>query len=213
MFILIEELKAHAYKKSIIDPPKEFLNNTRRTVEVFTEKNARPNHLLTKGLNYEYKDGIYISDLAKKNTSSENERPRIEREYENKLIVAKALKNHLNEPVKVLPEIKPSNREYDYHFDGNPHYGKVPDLKVGENFWEVESYEGKYKKSKLWHMIKEGSKQADFIALKLNEFVPINNIKKQLNLLSNDKFNQMPLSIIIINKDGEVIYTYKKERK
>lgn len=45
MFILIEELKAHAYKKSIIDPPKEFLNNTRRTEEVFTEKNARPNHL------------------------------------------------------------------------------------------------------------------------------------------------------------------------
>lgn len=66
MFILIEELKAHAYKKSIIDSPKEFLNNTRRTEEVFTEKNARPNHLLTKGLNYEYKNGIYISDLAKK---------------------------------------------------------------------------------------------------------------------------------------------------
>lgn len=199
-----------------IDIPKAFLNNVGETGEIFTKENSyfknTPKKILSD-LDY-YKDGnILISTKAKKFTTSENEKPRVEREYENRIITAKALQEYFKKETKVLPEIKPSHWAYDYHFEGVKEYGKVPDFKIGDDFWEMESYDNKYRKKKLWHMIKEGAKQAEFIAIKLNEFVPLKNISYQMQELINTKFDIMPKKVFIIDKEGSIIYTYEKEHR
>ena len=186
------------------------------TGEIFTKENSyfknTPKKILSD-LDY-YKDGnILISTKAKKFTTSENEKPRVEREYENRIITARALQQYFKKETKVLPEIKPSYWAYDYHFDGVKEYGKVPDFKIGDDFWEMESYDNKYRKKKLWHMIKEGAKQAEFIAIKLNEFVPLKNISYQMQELINTKFDIMPKKVFIIDKEGSIIYTYEKEHR
>lgn len=193
-----------------IDIPKAFLNNVGATGEIFTEENsyiANTPKLLTKELEFTEIDGIQVSAVAKKHTTSENERPRIEREYENRLIIAKALKDYLKpKETKVLPEIKPTHWAYDYHFENAPIYGKVTDIKTDADYWEMESYEGKFRKQKLWHMIKHGTKQSDKVAIKLNHFVPIRNIENQMEVLFNDKKTEMPKEIIIIYPNGRVAY-------
>lgn len=198
-----------------IDIPKAFLNNVGETGEIFTKDNPYIKNTpkkLSSDLEY-YKDGnIWVSSRAKKHTSSENERPRVEREFENRLITAKALQKHLNLETKVLPEIKPSHWAYDYHFEGIKEYGKVPDFKIGEDFWEMESYEGKYKKSKLWHMIKEGAKQADNVALKLNHFLSYEQIDNQMKNLINGLYDKMPQSVVMVYPNGKIAYEFYKKK-
>lgn len=159
-----------------------------------------------------YKDGnIWVSNRAKKYTNSENERPRVEREFENRIISAKALQKHFNLETKILPEIKPNHWAYDYHFEGIKEYGKVPDIKIGEDFWEMESYEGKFKIGKISQMIKHGQEQADKVAIKLNHDVYLNRIIKQVKELKERKdFYFKATEIAFISKDGKVIYIYKK---
>lgn len=198
-----------------IDIPKAFLNNVGETGEIFTEENSYIKNT-PKKLSYDleyYKDGnIWVSSRAKKHTSSENERPRVEREFENRLITAKALQKHLNLETKVLPEIKPNHWAYDYHFEGIKEYGKVPDFKIGEDFWEMESYEGKFKIGKISQMIKHGQKQAEKVAIKLNHDVYLNRIIDQIKTLTErNDFYFKANEIAIISKDGKVIYFYKKD--
>lgn len=196
-----------------IDIPKAFLNNVGETGEIFTKDNPYIKNTpkrLTSDLEY-YKDGnIWVSSRAKKHTSSENERPRVEREFENRIITAKALQKHLDLETKVLPEIKPNHWAYDYHFEGIKEYGKVPDFKIGEDFWEMESYEGKFKIDKIGKMIKHGQEQADKVVIKLNHDVYLNRIIEQIKKLKElDEFNFSASEVAVVSKTGKVIYWYK----
>lgn len=123
------------------------------------------------------------------------------------------MQKHFNLETKILPEIKPNHWAYDYHFEGIKEYGKVPDIKIGEDFWEMESYEGKFKIGKISHMIKHGQEQADKVAIKLNHDVYINRIIEQIKGLKNTKeFDFIANDVIIISNDGKVLYHYKKAR-
>lgn len=198
-----------------IDIPKAFLNNVGATGEIFTQENryiANTPKLLTRDLEYTNVDGVEVSTLAKKHTTSEIERPRVEREYQNRLIVAKSLKNYLDEKVRILPEILPSHWAYDYHFEGILNYGKVPDFKIGNNFWEMESYENKFKIGKLSQMIKHGQEQSDFIVIKLNHKIEIDRLIVQMNRLKNNaNFELKAKKIIIVSNKGNVIFEYTKK--
>ncbi|MGV4606757.1 phage minor head protein [Ornithobacterium rhinotracheale] len=198
-----------------IDIPSAFLNNVGATGEIFTEENSYIENtpkLLTRELEYTNLDGVEVSTLAKKYTTSENEMPRVEREYQNRLIVAKALKNYLDAKVRVLPEILPNHWAYDYHFEGVPNYGKVPDLKIDEDFWEMESYENKFKIGKLSQMIKHGQEQSDFVVIKLNHHIDTRRILNQLEKLkTKNDFEFKASRILFISVEGKVIIDYKKK--
>ncbi|WP_156809716.1 phage minor head protein [Riemerella columbina] len=197
-----------------IDIPTAFLNNVGVTGEIFTQENryiANTPKLITNDLRYIEIDGVEISTLAKKYTTSETERTRVEREYENRIITSKALKDYLGVKVKVLPEIKPEHWAYDFHFEGVPRYGKVPDFKMNNDFWEMESYEGKFKIGKIGAMIKHGQEQANKVAIKLNHKVHLERLIKQLKELDNrEDFNFLAEEVVVISKEGNVIYRYKK---
>lgn len=183
--------------------------------EIFTEENRYIKNTPTKllsDLDYYRDENILVSSKAKKHTKSEIERPRVEDEYKNRIIVAKVLQRHFELKTTVLPEIKPSHWAYDYHFEGVKEYGKVPDFKIGDDFWEMESYEGKYKKSKLWHMIKEGTIQADNVALKLNHFLSFEQIDNQMKELIKNKYDKMPLSVIMVYPNGKIAYQFYKKK-
>ncbi|WPC10884.1 minor capsid protein [Riemerella anatipestifer] len=199
-----------------IDIPKAFLNNVGATGEIFTEQNryiANTPKLTTDALRYIEIDGVEVSTLAKKHTTSETERPRVEREYENRIITSKALKEYFGVRVKVLPEIKAEHWAYDFHFEDVPYYGKVPDFNVNNDFWEMESYEGKFKIGKIGAMIKHGQEQAKNVAIKLNHKVHLERVIKQLKELEHkEDFKFLAEQIVIVSKEGRVIYRYKKDR-
>lgn len=122
------------------------------------------------------------------------------------------MQKHFNLETKILPEIKPNHWAYDYHFEGIKEYGKVPDIKIGEDFWEMESYEGKFKIDKIGKMIKHGQEQADKVAIKLNHDVYLNRIIEQIQKLRElEAFNFTASEVAIISKNGNVIYLYKKD--
>ncbi len=106
--------------------------------EIFTEENRYIKNTPTKllsDLDYYRDENILVSSKAKKYTKSEIERPRVENEYKNRILVAKSLQRLFKLKTTVLPEIKPSHWAYDYHFEGVKEYGKVPDFKIGGDFW------------------------------------------------------------------------------
>ena len=196
------------------DIPEAFKNNIGVSGEIFTQENryiANTPKVITDALRYIEKDGVEVSTLAKKHTTSETERTRIEHEYEKRIITAKALKDYFGVKVKVLPEIKPDHWAYDFHFEDVPYYGKVPDFKVGERYWEMESYEGKFKIGKIAAMIKHGQKQASKVAIKLNHKVHLERLIKQLKELDNrEDFKFLAEEVVIVSKEGNIIYRYKK---
>lgn len=203
-------------KYELPDIPEAFKNNVGATGEVFTKENPyiknTPNNLLSD-FDYVEQDGILISTNAKKWSKSANERLRQEVEYQNRIIVAKSLKTYFEKEVKVLPEIAPDHYSYNYHFENAPIANKVTDIKVGSVFWEMESYEGKFKIGKISSMIKHGQEQANHVVIKLNHKLEYNRIRSQIiDLQKRSDFDFRALEVIVISKDGDVIYHYKKDR-
>ncbi|WP_333662281.1 minor capsid protein [Chishuiella changwenlii] len=196
--------------------PEEFENNVAQSGEVFTSKNkyiANAPKQLSSDLEYYEEDGIQISNLAEKFSKSKVEREREKTEFSNRKVVSKTLNEYFNQDTFILPEIKPDHWSYDFHFKDQPIAGKITDIKVGETFWELESYEGKYKKTKLGRMIKHGQEQSNNVVIKLNHNIPINQLSNQFEELLNHKgFEITADKIFIIDKNGKLIYTFDKDK-
>lgn len=196
--------------------PEEFENNVGQTGEVFTDQNKYISNTpeeLNSDLDYYEQDGIHVSTLAEKFSKSKIEREREKIEFENRKIVAKSLQEYYNEDTYILPEILPQHWSFDFHFKGQPIAGKVTDIKVGKIFWELESYEGKYKKTKLGRMIKHGQEQSDHVVIKINHNIPLKQISNQFEeLLNNDNFNITAQRVFIVDNRGKLIYTFDKNK-
>ncbi len=190
--------------------PEAFQNNPGETGLIFTDKNAyienTPEKLLSD-VDYYKEDGVLISSKAEKFSTSATERERQKLDFENRKQAAKVLNEYFENQklVSVLPEIRPDHWAYDIHFEGAK-TNKVPDIKVNNEYWEVESYEGKFKLRKIGHMLHEGYKQADNIIIKLNHFVDVERIKKQIAVINIDA-----KTIIAIDKNGNIIYISEKK--
>lgn len=203
-------------KYELPEIPEAFQNNVGATGEVFTKDNAyianTPTNLLSD-LDYVENQKVQVSTKAEKWSTSENERKRQKVEYRQRLETAKALKDYFNEEVKILPEILPNHWSYKHHFDNAPIANKVTDIKVGRTYWEMESYEGKFRIGKISSMIKHGQEQAKHVVLKLNHKVEFNRVIEQIKSLEKqDDFNFKAEEVIVISKEGQVIYHYKKDR-
>lgn len=196
--------------------PKEFENNVAQTGEVFTKQNKYIENApekLKSDLEYYQENGIHISTLAEKFSKSTVERERQKQEFINRKIAANILKEHLQQDTYIMPEILPQHWSFDFHFKGQTIAGKVSDIKVGNDFWELESYEGKYKKTKLGRMIKHGQEQAVNVIIKMNHNIPIKQISFQMReLMNNDGFKITASKIYIISSEGKLIYTFDKEK-
>ncbi|WP_312133409.1 minor capsid protein [Empedobacter sp.] len=201
---------------SLPEIPEAFKNNVAQTGEVFTSENkyiANAPKELGSDLEYYEENGIHVSNLAEKFSKSKVERERQKQEFENRKVAAKTLNEHFNEDTYIMPEILPQHWSFDFHFKGQPIAGKVTDIKVGSNFWELESYEGKFKKTKLGRMIKHGQEQSNNVVIKMNHNIPLKQISTQMReLFDKNEFQITASRIYIIDHKGKLIYIFDKDK-
>ncbi len=67
-----------------------------------------------------------------------------------------------------LPIVHYKNQLYKYIFEG-AHNRKCPDIRVGNKFYEYESFEKPFRKNSLKHMISNGFKQSERVIIDINE--------------------------------------------
>lgn len=197
--------------------PEAFKNNPGVSGKIFTEKHPYFKGMQTKllsDLDYVETDGILISTKAEKWSKSPNERPRQIAEHQRRIEVAKIMKEYLNaKQVEVLPEIKPDHWSYDFHFEKSPYPGKVTDLKIDGVYWEVESYERKFRIGKISQMISHGQEQSPYVIIKLNHKVHKLRVVEQItNLLERTDFQFLAKEVIVISNEGKVMFHLKKDR-
>jgi len=74
----------------------------------------------------------------------------------------------MGENVKANPDLHVKSKEYDMVYGelkGTKYYGKNPDIKVGNKFYEVESYTRPFKKGKIRKMLNHGLAQSNNIVI------------------------------------------------
>lgn len=195
--------------------PEAFRNNVGATGEVFTKENTYIKNAPTKllsDLDYYEKDGIEISTKAEKWSSSNKERERQKIEFQQRIDAAKAMKDYFEQKVKILPEILPNHWSYNYHFENAPIRNKVTDIKVGKTFWEMESYEGKFRIGKISSMIKHGQQQANHVILKLNHNIPKSKVQEQINELIKKEIVTAHRVIVVYGQQVILDIEVKKSR-
>lgn len=90
-------------------------------------------------------------------------------EYQSRRISADAIADYLDAQVYMTPELSSqADWRYEYFFEGNPYPGKVPDLKIGKEFWDVKSYREEFRRDKVSRMLSSASAQANQAVLKIN---------------------------------------------
>lgn len=180
--------------------------------EIFTKGNSyfeKTAEELLKYTSYTKVDDVWVGYPHIKKTSSPHEQKRVQIEADDRIAVAKALQKEFNTYTVVLPEIRYDHWAYEMHFEGVK-LNKSPDFKIGANFWEMESYEGKFKLHKLSQMLKDGVLQADMVAIKLRDHVPKEKLLKQIERLEKGKFNSFPNMLVILDKYNNIIINLKK---
>jgi hypothetical protein len=92
------------------------------------------------------KGSVYESGMAKNEKKIAKDRRYIS-EYFQRTEVADALANHFNTDVFINPEFQVARKDWRYnHFYAKaPIPGKQPDFNMAGKFWEMESYERRFK--------------------------------------------------------------------
>lgn len=150
------------------------------------------------------KGNVYESGLAY--TQSKKFDLRYNTEYAMRKEVADVLANYFDRDVYITPEINYKDLRYKYFYAGVDYPRKEPDFKIEKHFWELESYEGKYRHGKLSTMLASGCEQSDRVVIKLKHEIDIKqairrakgSIEKSTKNLTNlkqalliDKFNNV----------------------
>jgi len=128
----------------------------------------------------------------------------------DRLFCAKSLAKHLETEVYVTPDFATNKDDwrYKYFFKGVHKWGKQPDLKIGDAFWEIKSYERKFKFGKLSAMMQNivRGEQSTNMIVRLNHEVNIENVKHSLlNRLNSSAKNKAYIrKISIVDKAGAI---------
>lgn len=201
------------------DIPKMFQTNLAEAGLIFPDTHPYfkdlPNEVLSFGdANYKkdttreqfsnLKGNVYESGLSFNKSKIKDER--YYKEYLMRKHVADVMANHYDKDVFITPELDLKDLRYSYFFNDVPVKRKLPDLVIGKNYWEVESYEGSFKYGKISTMLRKGAEQSDRIVLKLKHKVDIDNIiSRALGSISKStKHLHNVKEVLIIDFNGKV---------
>ena len=95
---------------------------------------------------------------------------------------------------------------------GTPHEQKCPDLKVGELFYEYESYIPPFKKRKISHMIKKGTEQSSRIIINNSKGASDRYIRDNIYKRIKDKTFKHNIDEVWLFEKGKLRLLFKKQR-
>ena len=83
---------------------------------------------------------------------------------------------------------------------------KQPDFYFNTNHWEMESYDNKFKYSKISSMLKKGAEQSDRIILKIKHKADIEQIiRRAFGCIKNSKVHLLNVKeVLLVDVDGNV---------
>lgn len=113
--------------------------------------------------------------------------------------------------VKLTPSVHFKSEEYSQIYGSllnTPYYRKCPDLKIGDYFYEFESYVPPFKKDKISHMLNKGFKQSDRIIINNSKGSSDRFIKRLIHERINRKIN---IEEVWLYEKGKTRLLYKKQ--
>jgi len=149
------------------------------------------------------KGAVYESGMALDPTKTRDVRHY--RDYLNKMDVANTLADYLDREVYVTPELHSLDWRYGYFFDNAPVPGKKPDFRIGNEYWELEGYEGKFKPKKIKDMIESGARQSDHVVIKVRADLLERVALKQVTDYYKREKAVKPKRVIVIDRNNRVL--------
>ena len=95
---------------------------------------------------------------------------------------------------------------------GTIYYRKCPDLLIGDEYYEYESYERPFKAKKISHMIKRGAEQSDRIIIDNNKGASDRYIINMVLKRITDKFFQKKIQELYVYEKGAVRRLYHNKK-
>lgn len=129
--------------------------------------------------------------MSHKYTKSHLERIRQKIEYAQNRIVARLMADYFQDDVLLMPQLKSSECDIRYVWEflnrGYKFKPKMADsLLINSNqFYEVKSYEGSYKREKMAKMMSKLIEQSDVGVLYINQDIPLQYIQKDFRTYVN----------------------------
>ena len=92
---------------------------------------------------------------------------------------------------------------------GTPYEHKCPDLKIGDLFYEYESYIPPFKKEKISHMIKKGTRQSSHIIINNNKGASDRFILRNIRERIKDKNFKYEIKEVWLYEKGNLRLLFK----
>ena len=116
--------------------------------------------------------------------------------------------------VTLVPTVHFKSDEYKEIYGsliGTIYEHKCPDLKIGELFYEYESFEPPFKKRKIANMISHGAKQSSRIIINNNKGASDRYIKRNIYERLNDKNFKQDIDEVWLYEKGKLRLLFKKQ--
>lgn len=135
--------------------------------------------------------------------------PRYEAEYLDRRSVIDRMADYLGTDAYMLPELDDPRKDwrYGYFFEGSPKSGlfRQPDFKIGKEFWEMESYEGAFRRNKVGRMISYGADQADNVVIRLLHDISPDALENYVKNYFSQKKAKPVKRVVVISPKMEVV--------
>ena len=120
----------------------------------------------------------------------------------------------MGKTAKILPPVHFKSEEYATLFgslEGTIYYRKCPDFKVGNRFFEYETYEPPFKKRKVSNMISHGAKQSPYIVIDNNKGASDRYIRRMILERLKDKNFRYGIEEVWLYEKGKLRLLFKKQ--
>lgn len=119
----------------------------------------------------------------------------------------------MGKTAKILPNVHFKSEEYASLFaplEGTIYYRKCPDFKVGNRYFEYETFQPPFKKRKISNMISHGAKQSPYIVIDNNKGASDRYINKVIIDRIKDKNFHFDIREIWVYEKGKIRLLYKR---
>jgi hypothetical protein len=173
---------------------------------------SRPVELIRKA-GVEPSETIYVTHKKYKNGGEVLIHPNVDKkgsDYKQLITIANQFARE-GKSVKLTPSVHFKSRTYSQIYgslSNTPYYRKCPDLKIGDSFYEFESYVPPFKKEKLRRMLNHGLAQSDKIIINNSRGASDRYIKKLI--FDRIRLNK-PIDEVWAYEKGKTRLLYKKQ--
>jgi hypothetical protein len=197
-------------KQGLIFPPGHayYTDLPKKYDDCFGTANYERDNLHT-GKGAVYESGLAYTPPAKIETAGQKEQAHYNiAEHLDKQKVAKAVANYFNDNTFLTPNLAYNDWRYPFYFNGAPTWGRCPDFKIGNDFWEMKSYRGTYSDTKIANIFRDvaNKKQAKNIIVRITDDVNIKSVENKIRgNIKGKGLNNWIDKVIVVDKNMDVI--------